>query len=77
MSTKSSSAIENLRKICDQYLPDNFDLQIVDISKDEQQAVDYQIIGVPTLIKFHPGQKRTIIGDLSDTEKILKILDLV
>ncbi len=77
MSTKSSSAIENLRKICDEYFPDNFDLQIIDISKEEQQAVEFQIIGVPTLIKTHPAPKRTVIGDLSDTEKILKILDLV
>lgn len=77
MSTKSIRAIENLQKICDEHLPDNFDLQIVDITNEEMQAVNYQIIGVPTLIKTNPNQKRTIVGDLSDTDKVLKILDLV
>ena len=77
MSTKSSRAIENLKKICDEHLLDNFDLQIVDITSEEQQAVDYQIVGVPTLIKTSPNQRRTILGDLSDTEKVLKILDLI
>ena len=76
MSTKSSRAIENLREICDTYIPDNFDLQIIDISNEEQQAVEHQIIGVPTLIKTHPNPQRTILGDLSDTEKVLRILDL-
>lgn len=76
MSTKSSRAIENLRIICDEYLPGNFDLQIVDITNEEIQAIGYQIVGVPTLIKTNPNPKRTILGDLSDTDKVLKILDL-
>ncbi|MFC6096724.1 circadian clock KaiB family protein [Flavobacterium qiangtangense] len=76
MSTKSSRAIENLREICDEHLPDNFDLQIVDITNEEHQAVNYQIVGVPTLIKTNPNPRRTILGDLSDTEKVLRILDL-
>jgi circadian clock protein KaiB len=76
MSTKSSRAIENLKEICDKHLSDNFDLQIVDITNEAHQAVNYQIVGVPTLIKTSPNPKRTILGDLSDTEKVLKILDL-
>lgn len=76
MSTKSSRAIENLREICDTHLPDNFDLQIIDITTEENQAVQYQIIGIPTLIKTFPNPQRTIVGDLSDTEKVLRILDL-
>jgi len=76
MSVKSGHAIENLRNICDQYLFGKFSLQIIDINKDRQKAVDFQIIGIPTLIKTAPGQTRTIVGDLSDTEKVLKILDI-
>ncbi|MBF0695108.1 MAG: circadian clock protein KaiB [Flavobacterium sp.] len=76
MSPKSSDAVDNLRKICDKYLDDNYELRIIDITLDKHLAVDYQIIGIPTLIKTHPGAPRTILGDLSDTEKVLKILDI-
>ncbi len=76
MSMKSVTAIENLKKIGDQYLKDNFDLQIIDISVEKEKAVEYQVFAVPTLIKYAPEPKRTIVGDLSDREKVLKILGL-
>lgn len=76
MSVKSGRAIENLRRICDEYLADNFELQIIDISRDKEEAVNYQIIGIPTLIKINPQPPRIILGDLSDTEKVLKILEI-
>lgn len=76
MSAKSSHAVENMRKICDQYLSGNFELQIIDINREKQLAVDYQIIAIPTLIKINPDPRRTILGDLSDTPKVLKILDI-
>jgi len=75
MSTKSSHAIENLRKISEKYLP-KFELQIIDIRTEQQKAVEYQILAVPTLIKTMPNPTRIILGDLSDTEKVLKILDI-
>lgn len=77
MSVKSVHAIENLRKICDTYIKDNFELQIIDISRDKEQAVRHQIIAIPTLIKIAPDTPRIILGDLSDTQKVLKILDIV
>jgi circadian clock protein KaiB len=76
MSVKSGHAIENLRKICDTHLADNFEVEIIDISRDKEQAVIHQIIAVPTLIKTNPVPPRTILGDLSDTEKVLRILDI-
>lgn len=76
MSVKSVHAIENLHKICDTYLRDRVDLQIIDINHQREEAVRYQIIAVPTLIKTYPEPRRTIIGDLSDTQKVLKILDI-
>lgn len=76
MSVKSVHAIENLRIICDTYLKDNFELEIIDISRNKEQAALHQIIGIPTLIKTKPYSKRTIVGDLSDTEKVLKILEI-
>jgi circadian clock protein KaiB len=76
MSQKSGNAIENLRRICDEYLKDDFTLEIIDISKQKELAAHYEIIGIPTLIKTSPDPKRVILGDLSDREKVLRILDI-
>ena len=76
MSVKSGHAIENLRHICDTYLTGNYALEIVDINSNKQKAIDYQIVAIPTLIKTGPEQSRKILGDLSDTEKVLRILDI-
>lgn len=76
MSLKSGHAIENLRKICDRYLANNYELEIIDITRDTEQALIYQIVAVPTLIKTDPAPKRIILGDLSDKQKVLRILNI-
>lgn len=76
MSVKSGHAIENLRKICDKHFPGDYELEIVDISRDKEQAVNYQIVAIPTLIKTNPEPQRIILGDLSDTQKVLRILNI-
>lgn len=76
MSVKSGHAIENLRKICDTYLADNYEVEIIDICRDKEQAGIHQIVAIPTLIKTGPEPRRIILGDLSDTEKVLKILNI-
>ena len=77
MSINSSRAIENLRRICNQYIPNEYTIEIIDISRDREDAVTHQIVGVPTLIRITPDPKRMIIGDLSNTEKVLRILDIM
>jgi circadian clock protein KaiB len=76
MSVKSGHAIENLRKICDTYFADNYEVEIIDISRDKEQAVIHQIVAIPTLIRTGPEPRRIILGDLSDTDKVLKILNI-
>lgn len=76
MSVKCSHAIENLQKICEEYPHKNMKFEIVDISKDKSKAGEYQIFAVPTLLKISPAPTRTVLGDLSNKEKVLKILDL-
>lgn len=76
MSEKSARAVANLRKIGDAYFRDDYNVEIIDISRDPSQASNYEIIGIPTLIKIAPDPKRIILGDLSDNEKILRILDI-
>lgn len=77
MSVKSTHAIENFKKICDTYMKDSFELQIIDIARDQQAAITYQIVAIPTLMRIVPAPVRTLLGDLSDENKVLKILDLI
>lgn len=76
MSVKSGHAIENLRKICDSYIANNYEVEIIDIGRDKEQAVIHQIVAIPTLIRTDPAPRRIILGDLSDEEKVLKILNI-
>jgi circadian clock protein KaiB len=73
---KSVKAIQNIRKICVEYLVGRYSLEVIDIYQQPALAKGEQIIAVPTLIKELPGPLRTFIGDLSNTEKILFGLDL-
>jgi len=77
MTLRSKIAIENIRKICADYLPDRCDLEIVDIFKHPSQAKNAQIIAAPTLVKQFPLPMQRMVGDLSRTEKVLSALDLV
>lgn len=67
----SLKAISNLKRLCEEYLPGVYDLQVIDIYKNPDAARDAQIIAAPTLIKRLPAPLRRFVGDLSNTEKLL------
>lgn len=73
---KSARAIENIKKICDEYLEGRFDLEVIDLYQKPDLAKEEQIIAAPTLIKKLPLPLQRIIGDMSNKEKILIGLDL-
>jgi len=75
-TSKSVRAIQNIRKICEEYLSGRYSLEVIDIYQQPALVKGEQIIAVPTLIKKLPSPLRTFIGDLSSTEKILFGLDL-
>lgn len=75
-TTNSVKAISNIREICDTYLKGRYDLQIIDLYKDPGLATSEQIIAAPTLIRKLPAPLRRIIGDLSETEKVLAGLEI-
>ena len=77
MSAKSGFAVENIKRICEKYLPGRYTLEIIDIARDKHLALEYQIVAIPTLMKVHPAPRRMILGDLSDTQKVLHLLDLL
>ena len=75
-TSRSVRALENLRRICDEHLAGNYQLEIVDIYRNLALARDDQIIAAPTLIKRLPAPLRRLIGDMSNEQKVLMGLDL-
>ena len=73
---KSMAAISNVRKLADQYLPGRCTIDIIDLMKDPALAQRHQIVAIPTLIRELPEPIRRIIGDLSDTQRVLLGLDI-
>jgi circadian clock protein KaiB len=73
---RSEKAIANLRRICDEELHGQYEMQIIDVLEHPQLAEDEKILATPTLIKRLPPPLRRVIGDLSDTEKVLLGLDV-
>lgn len=76
-TARSERAIKNLRRICNEELNGRYEMQVTDILEQPQLAEDEKILATPTLIKALPLPLRRIIGDLSDTEKVLVGLDLL
>lgn len=76
MTPKSTRAIANVRKLCEQYLKGSYELEVIDIYQQPKLAKGEQIIATPTLIKKLPLPLRKLIGDMSDTERFLMGIDL-
>jgi len=72
----SVRAIENMKRICEEFLKGHYNLEVIDIYQQPVLAKGDQIIAVPTLIKKLPPPLRKFIGDMSATERILVGLDL-
>lgn len=75
-SSRTAVAIANLRRICDQELKGQYDLEIIDVLESPELAEDEKILATPTLIKSLPLPLRRVIGDLSDTERVIVGLQL-
>jgi circadian clock protein KaiB len=73
---KCMRAFANLKQICDQHLGEKYQIEIIDLLQNPQLARGDQILAVPTLVRKLPAPVRKIIGDLSDTERVLVGLDL-
>jgi len=73
---KSLIALRNLKKICDEHLQGRYRLHVIDLVKTPQLAQDDQILAIPTLVRNLPQPIRKIIGDLSDTQRVLVGLNL-
>jgi len=76
MSPKSLEAIENIKRLCDTHLEGAFDLEIIDLYKNPEAANINQVVFSPSLIKQLPLPKKTLIGNFSDTKKVIKGLGI-
>jgi len=76
MSPKSMEAIENIKQLCDEHLKDAFELEIIDIYKNPERASEQHIVFSPSLIKQLPLPRKTLIGTLADTAKVIKALGI-
>ena len=73
---RSVTALANLKKLCEEHLAGRYSIEVVDLLKDPALAQGDQILAVPTLVRKLPTPVRKIIGDLSNTERVLVGLDL-
>ena len=73
---KSITALANLKKLCQEHLKEKYNIEIIDLVRNPQLARKDQIIAIPTLVRNLPQPIKKIIGDLSNTEKVLLGLDV-
>lgn len=73
---KSITALNNLKKYCEEHLANQYSIEVIDLLINPQLAEGDQILAVPTLVKKVPEPVRKIIGDLSNKEKVLVGLDI-
>lgn len=75
-SALSARAVTAVRIICDNHLRDRYRLEIVDVTTDPTMVIQRGVIASPTLIKDHPLPRRVLVGDLSDTRRVLQALNI-
>src|SRR5689334_6322985 len=73
---KSVTALDNLQRFCEEHVPGEYDIEVVDLVENPRRAKDDQIIAIPTLVRKLPEPLRKIIGNLSDKERLLAGFDL-
>jgi circadian clock protein KaiB len=74
---KSLTAFANLKRLCEARLKDRYTIEVVDLLEQPRLAKDDQILAIPTLVRKLPAPMRKIIGDLSNTERVLIGMDLL
>lgn len=73
---KSITALANLKRICDEHMNGQYAIEIIDLMENPQLAQRDQIVAIPTLVRELPSPLKRIIGDLSNTERVLVGLDV-
>jgi circadian clock protein KaiB len=75
-TAKSLAAMSNLKCFCEEHLAGRYEIEVIDLLQNPQLAAGDQILAIPTLVRRLPAPLKRIIGDLSNTEKVLVGLDI-
>ena len=75
-SSRTIAALANLRKICEEYMSNRYEIEVIDLLENPKLAAGDQIIAIPTLVRKLPKPLKKIIGDLANEERVLVGLDL-
>ncbi len=75
-TAKSLAAMANLKRVCEEHLAGRYDIEVIDLLQHPKLAAGDQILAIPTLVRRLPAPLKRIIGDLSNTEKVLVGLDI-
>jgi circadian clock protein KaiB len=76
-SVNSAKAISNIKQICETHFKDDYQLEIIDVYQQPAIAKEEQIVALPLLVKSYPPPVRRLVGNMSDTKKVLKGLELL
>jgi circadian clock protein KaiB len=68
---KSRRAVRNITRLCEEHLHGDYDLEVIDVYQQPELAVEHQLVAAPTLFKVLPLPPRKMIGDMSDTGRVL------
>jgi len=75
-TTKSLAAMANLKRVCEEHLAGRYEIEVIDLLVNPKLAAGDQILAIPTLVRKLPAPLKRIIGDLSNTDKVLVGLDI-
>lgn len=75
-TAKSIAAMSNLKRVCETHLAGRYDIEVIDLVQNPRLAAGDQILAIPTLVRRLPTPLKRIIGDLSNTERVLVGLDI-
>jgi circadian clock protein KaiB len=75
-TARTMLATGNLERLCEQYLKGRYRVAVIDIVKEPELAREHEIVPTPTLVRVYPGPQKTVIGCLSDTERVLRVLQI-
>ncbi len=76
MTPRSTLAIRNIKNICEKHLKGRYELEVIDIYQQPELAREAELVAAPTLVKKLPLPLRKLIGDMSDTERVLLGLNI-
>jgi circadian clock protein KaiB len=74
---RSIAAFANLKRLCEEHLAGRYRIEVVDLIESPQNARKDEIVALPTLVRNAPPPSRKLIGDLSDTERVLAVMQFV